>query len=67
MPVFDYKCNNCGEVFEELVFSSSAPDSDIKCPACGKNQAARLMSAPSIGGGGQPSAGNSSCGGSGFS
>jgi len=36
MPVFDYECKNCGEVYEELVMSGSTPDSQIKCPACGE-------------------------------
>lgn len=68
MPVFDYECKNCGKLFEELVFSSSKPDSEIECPSCGKNQSVRLMSAPSIGGGsgGSSISGGAGCGTGGF-
>jgi putative FmdB family regulatory protein len=64
MPVFDYECKNCGKVYEELVMSSSTPDSAIECPECGEHQSVRRMSAPSIGSSG-PS-GSTSCGSGGF-
>ncbi len=50
MPIFDYECQNCGNIFEELVRSSSTPDSDIKCPKCGDNNSRKKLSAPAIGG-----------------
>ncbi|NHZ86513.1 MAG: hypothetical protein GWP19_11645 [Planctomycetia bacterium] len=34
MPMYDYRCKNCDEVFEELVFSNTIPDKEIKCPKC---------------------------------
>lgn len=49
MPVFDYKCENCGEIFEELVVSSTTPDSEVKCPFCGEHKSKKMISAPSIG------------------
>lgn len=71
MPMYDYRCKNCAEVFEELVFSSIAPDEDVKCPKCGKNKSERLLSAPMIATGGSSSRGsnppNVGCGSSGFS
>jgi len=69
MPVFDYECKNCNKIYEELVMSCSVPDSDIKCPECGKYQSVRRMSAPSIGGSSSGSSiGNGvGCGSSGFS
>ncbi len=48
MPMYDYRCKNCDEVFEELVFSSTTPDKEIKCPKCGQNKSERLLSAPMI-------------------
>jgi len=48
MPMFDYRCKNCDEVFEELVSSSAIPDEQIKCPKCKKNSAKRLLSAPMV-------------------
>ncbi|MBN2600484.1 MAG: zinc ribbon domain-containing protein [Candidatus Marinimicrobia bacterium] len=67
MPVFDYECKNCGKVFEELVMSSSTPDSDIECPGCGEHNSIRRMSAPSIGGGSSSFSSAAGCGSSGFS
>ena len=35
MPMYDYQCRHCEHCFEELVFSSSVADEEIKCPYCG--------------------------------
>jgi putative FmdB family regulatory protein len=48
MPMYDYRCNNCDEKFEELVLSSSTPDEEIVCPNCNENQSERLLSAPMV-------------------
>ena len=48
MPMYDYRCENCDEVFEELVFSNTIPDEEIKCPKCCQNNSKRLFSAPMI-------------------
>lgn len=64
MPVYDYKCENCGKLFEELVISYSVPDSEIKCPECGEYKAKQKISAPSIAG--SSSSHSSSCGTNGF-
>lgn len=48
MPMFDYVCGNCGHTFEELVISSSVHDSEIPCPACGKNKSKKQLSAPAV-------------------
>ncbi|MFA6089887.1 MAG: zinc ribbon domain-containing protein [Candidatus Woesearchaeota archaeon] len=42
MPVFDYKCNNCGKVFEEFVQGTP----EIKC-SCGSLEVEKLFSPPS--------------------
>ena len=71
MPMYDYRCKNCDEVFEELVFSSTAPDEDITCPKCGQKKSERLLSAPMIATGGSSNSvstsSSSGCGSSGFS
>jgi len=71
MPMYDYRCKNCDEKFEELVLSSSTPDDEITCPKCKKNQAERLLSAPMVSTGnsssGLSTSSNSGCGHSGFS
>ena len=32
MPMYEYRCNKCGEIFEELV---SSDDEKVPCPKCG--------------------------------
>ena len=71
MPMYDYRCKNCDEVFEELVYSSTVSDDEVKCPKCGQNKSVRLLSAPTIATGGTSStvspSPSSGCGNSGFS
>ncbi|MBW1723097.1 MAG: zinc ribbon domain-containing protein [Deltaproteobacteria bacterium] len=43
MPIFEFKCNNCGKVFEELVISSKKDEVGI-CPKCGSQDTSRLLS-----------------------
>lgn len=41
MPVFDYKCDACGERFEKLC---SSPDKEqVVCPKCGGKKATKLF------------------------
>ncbi len=71
MPMYDYRCKNCAEVFEELVFSNTTPDEEIKCPKCYQNKSKRLFSAPMISSAcssnGVSISSKSGCGHSGFS
>lgn len=46
MPIYEYRCQSCGSVFENLQRLSD-PDPD-QCPSCGQRQITRLMSAPSF-------------------
>ena len=49
MPTYDYKCKECGKVFE--VFRRfSDYDKEIKCPNCGSDKAERNFSVPQISG-----------------
>ena len=41
MPLFEYRCQNCGCDFEEI---ASASDT-VPCPKCASKQTTRLMSA----------------------
>jgi putative FmdB family regulatory protein len=41
MPLFEYKCEQCGEKFEELVTNS---DEKVVCPKCGSISAQKQMS-----------------------
>ncbi len=67
MPLFEYKCRECGKPFDELV---SHPDDPVACPFCKSSNAEKQLSvfAASIGGSSSASAtpcGQPSCG-SGF-
>lgn len=53
MRCFDYRCEDCGRAFEELVDS---PDDQVQCPACGGSRATRQLSGFAIGRGGGGSA-----------
>ena len=44
MPFYEYQCRGCGELTEVLQKVSDPPLR--KCPACGKNQLTKLVSAP---------------------
>ncbi|TFB12094.1 zinc ribbon domain-containing protein [Candidatus Marinimicrobia bacterium MT.SAG.3] len=41
MPTYDYKCSNCGEIYE--LFQSMNDKPKKKCKSCGKNTAVRLI------------------------
>lgn len=43
MPIYEYRCNDCGHELEKLQRMSEAPLTD--CPACGKAALRRLISA----------------------
>ncbi len=40
MPIYEYRCPECGDEFEELVFGDDAP----LCPKCGCDHTRRLLS-----------------------
>jgi len=63
VPLYEYKCGKCGEIFEELV-SLSSP-TEIVCPKCGSKESERVLSAFSMAGGG--ASGCAAPSGSGFS
>lgn len=51
MPIYEYRCEDCGHEFEELVFGDAKP----ACPVCSSRKTGKLMSAcrhKSGGGGG---------------
>ncbi|WP_273333823.1 FmdB family zinc ribbon protein [Dictyoglomus turgidum] len=40
MPIYEYRCENCGEKFEKLVMG----DEEITCPKCGSKKIIKLLS-----------------------
>lgn len=44
MPIYDYKCQECGEV-SEIFLNSVDGSQSIACPACGSEKMQKLISA----------------------
>jgi putative FmdB family regulatory protein len=42
MPIYEYRCSNCGERFEALVRGGGA----ATCPHCGSSSLNKLLSVP---------------------
>lgn len=49
MPMYDYRCEDCGDKFEYLV-GVTADKSEIKCKKCGSVNVTRLFSSFNVGG-----------------
>jgi len=47
MPVYDYKCQKCGKVFEKFLRTLSAADS-VTCEKCGSARVKKLVSCCAI-------------------
>ncbi len=44
MPVYEYRCDDCGSTFEKLVRRKGA----ITCPDCGSTSLEKLLSTPTV-------------------
>ena len=55
MPMYDFACRECGQVFEKKLRMSQSSDPQI-CPTCGSGETRRHMSASFAMGGGAGSA-----------
>ena len=67
MPLYEYRCSDCGHSFEKMVRFSDAPQLP-ECPHCHSPQTEKKLStiAASFSSvGGSSSSGGSSCGGGG--
>ena len=62
MPIFEFKCTECGEFFELLVMNQK-DDEEVKCPKCGAQSFERVMSMSnySMGGSSAGTASKPSC------
>ncbi len=48
MPLFEFKCDDCGTQFEEIV----SRDTTVTCPKCGASGVRKMFSAFAVGAGG---------------
>ncbi|MFH1034717.1 MAG: zinc ribbon domain-containing protein [Pseudomonadota bacterium] len=63
MPIYEFRCEKCQQVFEHLALSASQP-AELCCPSCGGEELSRVLStcASVIGGTSQaPAASASPC------
>ncbi len=51
MPAFDYRCDDCGSVYE-VFHKVREKTEDVVCPSCGSTHARKQMSAPAVSMGG---------------
>ena len=43
MPMFEFRCDACGERFEKLIRNTSTPGA-IECPKCGSDRCKKTYS-----------------------
>ena len=43
MPIYEYRCNECGDEFTALILDARE-STDVKCTICGSDDVSRLMS-----------------------
>ncbi len=61
MPIYEFECEECGKIFEELILGGSMKG--IKCRYCGSQRIRKLISQVAFKSGGKfVSASGSSCG-----
>ena len=60
MPIYEYKCQECGEVSEILLRSTDSQAA--RCPNCGSHNLDRLLSVPSLLKGRAAASGTTCCG-----
>jgi putative FmdB family regulatory protein len=65
MPIYEFKCADCGTEFERVVFSSD--EVVLECPECNSKEVQKVLSVFAMGGEKSPFAGatgssSSSCG-----
>jgi putative FmdB family regulatory protein len=61
VPIYEFRCDGCGKRFEKLC-PVGETGADLKCPECGKQAPARVMSAFKACGTGSGKGAGSGCG-----
>lgn len=61
MPIYEYKCNECGET-QEVLHKSMQTVESVKCSSCGSEDLTRLISAANVFMGGTSNKGTTCCG-----
>jgi putative FmdB family regulatory protein len=59
MPIFEYRCRDCGSKFEKILLSQAEP---VRCQRCQSSDLDRLLSVFAVSGsGGQPASEGGPC------
>jgi putative FmdB family regulatory protein len=61
MPIYEYKCNECGKI-QEVLHKSMRTVESVKCSDCGSEDLTRLISAANVSMGGASNKGLTCCG-----
>jgi putative FmdB family regulatory protein len=48
MPIYEFKCKNCGREFE-MLFKSQSQIKEVSCPACSSKKVEKKFSSFSVG------------------
>jgi putative FmdB family regulatory protein len=48
MPIYQFRCETCGERFDKLVRTAGQVPDGLVCPACQSDEVQRLISAPVV-------------------
>ncbi|MBN1484547.1 MAG: zinc ribbon domain-containing protein [Chloroflexia bacterium] len=54
MPVYVYRCEQCGKEFEKLFLSARQSEGEVRCPNCESEQVERRPALFGLGGGLSP-------------
>jgi len=57
MPIYEYRCDQCGKAFEELVFGTTR----VVCPDCQTTRVTKQFSVPARPAGAKVAAGPAAC------
>jgi putative FmdB family regulatory protein len=60
MPIYEFRCTECGQVFEELIMRSS-DQADLTCPRCAARTVERVLSSCCVGGSADGSGAAAAC------
>jgi putative FmdB family regulatory protein len=60
MPIYEYRCDDCGKVFEEILSDTSIKS--LPCPSCNSKKTEKLMSRIGAVGKGKSGSADFACG-----
>ncbi|MGB9762016.1 MAG: FmdB family zinc ribbon protein [Caldimicrobium sp.] len=65
MPIYEFRCEDCGKIFEVLCFTKEE-EKEVRCPYCNSKRVTKEYSTFATSWGRGFGFGSGSCGGSGF-